>query len=284
MSVAIVGSTVRDVVYLPGREPMHSTGGSPLFAARALAALGVRPGIATRCDDSALAAPIAELAAPLCLRLDANVVQSELRYREDGERDHALASIGDRLERGRHHRLGRAGARATRRWVHAGTQRGGDLGPEVLAALAAGGRCVALDAQGPLRLPQLGPLVLGGHARRRAAPARAGAQAQRARGAGGLRRRSTPAPSARAAACRRCSSRSAIPGRRRRLRGRLGPGGSPRRSPTSIRRARATRSWPATRTRAPQGSARRSRRARSACEHVSALFAGRVRARPQAPA
>ena len=32
----------------------------------------------------------------------------------------------------------------------------------MLAALAAGGRRIALDAQGPLRLPQLGPLVLGG--------------------------------------------------------------------------------------------------------------------------
>ena len=68
MSVAIVGSTVRDVVYLPGRAPAHSPGGSPLFAARALAALGVRPGVATRCDDPALAAPIAELADPFCLQ------------------------------------------------------------------------------------------------------------------------------------------------------------------------------------------------------------------------
>ena len=62
MGVAIVGSTVRDVVHMPGCAPVHSTGGSPLFAARALSALGVRPGVATRCDDAALAAPIAELA------------------------------------------------------------------------------------------------------------------------------------------------------------------------------------------------------------------------------
>ena len=67
MGVAIVGSTVRDVVHLPGRAPTRSPGGSPLFAARALAAaLGLRPGVATRCDDPALAAPIAERArAPL---------------------------------------------------------------------------------------------------------------------------------------------------------------------------------------------------------------------------
>ncbi len=161
MSVAIVGSTVRDVVYLPGREPVHSPGGSPIFAARALAALGVRPGIATRCEDPALAAPIADLASPLCLRLDAAVMRSELRYRADGERDHALASIG--VAWSESDVTGWAApALLGATWVHAGTQRGGDLGPGVLAALAAGGRRIALDAQGPLRKPQVGPLVLTG--------------------------------------------------------------------------------------------------------------------------
>ena len=161
MGVAIVGSTVRDVVHLPGRAPVRSTGGSPLFAARALAALGVRPGIATRCDDPALAAPIAELASPFCLQIDATVVQSELRYREDGERDHALTGLGEIWSEDD---ITGWAAPAVRdaTWVHAGTQVGGDLGPEVLAALAAGGRRVALDAQGPLRRRQVGPLVLSG--------------------------------------------------------------------------------------------------------------------------
>jgi sugar/nucleoside kinase (ribokinase family) len=161
MGVAIVGSTVRDVVYMPGHAPAQSTGGSPLFAALALAALGVRPGIATRCDDAALAAPIAELADPFCLRIDPTVVQSELRYREDGERDHTLAGLG--VEWSAEDVTGWAApALRAATWVHAGTQRGGDLGPEVLAALAAGGRSVALDAQGPLRRPEVGPLVLSG--------------------------------------------------------------------------------------------------------------------------
>ena len=165
MAVALVGSTVRDVVHLPGRPPVRSPGGSPLFAARALAALGVRPGIATRCDDPALAAPMAPLAAPLCLRLDDTVVQSVLRYREDGERDHTLAGIG--VAWSEDDVTGWAApALHAATWIHAGTQRGGDLGPEVLAALAAGGRCIALDAQGPLRLPQVGPLVLSGQLER----------------------------------------------------------------------------------------------------------------------
>ena len=161
MGVAIVGSTVRDVVYLPGREPVRSPGGSPLFAAQALAALGLRPGVATRCDDPALAAAIAELAAPLCLRLDASVMTSELRYRPDGERDHALTSLGTTWSEDDVTGWAAPALRGAT-WIHAGTQRGGDLGPPVLAALAAGGRRIALDAQGPLRLPQLGPLVLGG--------------------------------------------------------------------------------------------------------------------------
>jgi sugar/nucleoside kinase (ribokinase family) len=161
MSVAIVGSTVRDVVYLPGHAPTHKTGGSPVFAARALADLGVRPGIATRCDDSALAASIAQLASPFCLRIDPTVVQSELRYRADGERDHSMSAVGEIWTADD---ISGWAAPAVRdaTWVHAGTQIGGDLGPDVLAALAAGGRRVALDGQGPLRRRQTGPLVLSG--------------------------------------------------------------------------------------------------------------------------
>jgi len=146
---------------MPGCAPVHSTGGSPLFAARALSALGVRPGVATRCDDAALAAPIAELADPLCLKLDATVVQSELRYRPDGERDHTLAGLGEAWTEDDITGWA-APALAGATWVHAGTQRGGDLGPAVLEALAGGGRFVALDAQGPLRRPEVGPLVLTG--------------------------------------------------------------------------------------------------------------------------
>jgi 1D-myo-inositol 3-kinase len=161
MRVAIVGSTVRDVVHLPGRAPVRSTGGSPVFAARALAALGVRPGIATRCDDAELAAPFAELASPLCLQIDSTVVQSELRYREDGERDHALTGLGE-IWSADDITGWAAPALRDATWVHAGTQVGGDLGADVLEALAAGGRCVALDGQGPLRMRQTGPLVLSG--------------------------------------------------------------------------------------------------------------------------
>ena len=129
MSVAIVGSTVRDVVYLPGRAPTHSPGGSPLFAARALAALGVRPGIATRCDDPALAAPIAELAdaalPAASTRRSCRASCATARTASATTRWPVSASPGART-------TSPAGRRPPLRdatWVHAGTQRGGDLGP-----------------------------------------------------------------------------------------------------------------------------------------------------------
>jgi sugar/nucleoside kinase (ribokinase family) len=88
-------------------------------------------------------------------------VQSELRYRVDGERDHSMSAVGEIWTAGD---ISGWAAPAVRdaTWVHAGTQIGGDLGPEVLAALAAGGRRIALDGQGPLRRRQTGPLVLSG--------------------------------------------------------------------------------------------------------------------------
>ena len=95
-------------------------------------------------------------------------MQSELRYREDGERDHTLAGLGEAWSEDDITGWAAPALRGAT-WVHAGTQRGGDLGPEVLAALAAGGRCVALDAQGPLRRAAGRPARAQRDARRRAA-------------------------------------------------------------------------------------------------------------------
>ncbi len=88
-------------------------------------------------------------------------MQSELRYRADGERDHTLAGIGVAWSEDDITGWAAPALRAAT-WIHAGTQRRGDLGPAVLAALTAGGRRIALDAQGPLRMPQVGPIALAG--------------------------------------------------------------------------------------------------------------------------
>jgi len=156
--IAVVGSTVQDVVVLPGQPAARAPGGTPLFALQALAAEGIEASAATRCADASLAVPLVPLARPLCLRLDPAGVRSVLRYRPDGERDHEMPALGRAWSTD--DVLGWA-APALRevRWVHAGTQTAGDLG-EALPALAGDGRSLALDAQGPLRAPEAGPVRL----------------------------------------------------------------------------------------------------------------------------
>jgi sugar/nucleoside kinase (ribokinase family) len=160
--VAVIGLTVADVIVLPGEEPREASGGAPLFAARALAdERGRPPVVITRCHAARLAAPILPVCERLYLRLDETSFRSVLRYRPDGERAHEVAGLGsswtaDELEEIADTALDGVS------WVHAGTQRAGDLGPEALGVLAARGRKIALDGQGPLRAPALGPLHLTG--------------------------------------------------------------------------------------------------------------------------
>jgi sugar/nucleoside kinase (ribokinase family) len=160
--VAVIGLTVADVIILPGEEPRESSGGAPLFAARALADQRARPPVViTRCHAARLAAPILPHAQLLCLRLDQTSFRSVLRYRPDGERAHRVAGLGSSWTADELDGVVDA-ALAGVSWVHAGTQRAGDLGAEALAVLARGGRKIALDGQGPLRAPALGPLRLTG--------------------------------------------------------------------------------------------------------------------------
>jgi sugar/nucleoside kinase (ribokinase family) len=159
--VAVVGSTVRDVILEPGRPPAVRPGGAPLFAARALRAAGEGVRVATRCADAGLVTELATLAEPLCVRLDGMNVSSELRYRPDGERDHALLGLGADWTADDVEGFAAAALRDAR-WVQVGTQRAGDLGPDVLRALAGEGRRLALDAQGPMREPRVGPISLTG--------------------------------------------------------------------------------------------------------------------------
>jgi sugar/nucleoside kinase (ribokinase family) len=161
--VAVIGLTVADVIVLPGEEPRESSGGAPLFAARALADQRGRPPIViTRCHAARLAAPIVPYCERLHLRLDETSFRSVLRYRHDGERAHRVAGLGSSWTADELEGLVDVALDGVT-WVHAGTQRAGDLGSEALAVLARGGRKIALDGQGPLRAPELGPLHLTGH-------------------------------------------------------------------------------------------------------------------------
>ena len=160
--VAVIGLTVADVIVLPDRPPRESPGGAPLFAAQALTTCRGRPPIVlTRCHAARLAAPILPFCERLFLRLDTTSFRSVLRYRPDGERAHEVAGLGSSYTEEDVEGIAGTALRDVR-WVHAGTQRAGDLGPGALRVLAADGRRIALDGQGPLRAPQLGPLHLIG--------------------------------------------------------------------------------------------------------------------------
>jgi sugar/nucleoside kinase (ribokinase family) len=160
--VAVIGLTVADVVVLPGEAPREASGGAPLFAARALAERrGRPPTVITRCHVARLAAPILPWCERLSLQLDTTSFRSVLRYRPDGERDHEVAGLGSSWTDDELESLPPTILRDVT-WVHAGTQRAGDLGPGALRFLGSAGRCVALDGQGPLRAPALGPLQLTG--------------------------------------------------------------------------------------------------------------------------
>jgi sugar/nucleoside kinase (ribokinase family) len=160
--VAVIGLTVADVIVLPGAEPHESTGGAPLFAARALADERARPPVViTRCHAAHLAAPIEPVCERLYLQLDETSFRSVLRYRPDGERAHEVAGLGSSWTAAELEEIAEEALTGIS-WVHAGTQRAGDLGAEALEVLARGGRRIALDGQGPLRAPLLGPLRLTG--------------------------------------------------------------------------------------------------------------------------
>jgi sugar/nucleoside kinase (ribokinase family) len=160
--VAVIGLTVADVIVLPGQAAREAPGGAPLFAARALTDRRGRPPIViTRCHAARLAAPILPYCERLFLRLDETSFRSVLRYRPDGERAHEVAGLGSSYTDEDVESIAASALRDVS-WVHVGTQRAGDIGPGALRVLAAGGRKVALDGQGPLRAPQLGPLHLTG--------------------------------------------------------------------------------------------------------------------------
>ncbi len=157
--VAIVGLTTVDVIRLPGAQQVTRAGGTPLYGARALAALGEPVAIATRCHDRALTAGI--LASPLCVQIDPESMISELTYHEHGERTQRLGAIGCDWQAADVRGFAWPAIEPAS-WIHVGGQRGGDFPPDALAALAEGGRSLALDAQGPLRSRTVGPMSYTG--------------------------------------------------------------------------------------------------------------------------
>lgn len=151
--LAVVGHTTRDLV--DSRPPRP--GGAPLYAARALRALGEPAVVVTRCAeaDRGLLEPLRATGLPVVWRPEAQSAVFRLEYREGG-REVAIEALGEPWTpedaRGW---LGEALAEAD--WVHAGALWRGDFPPETLAELRCGRR-LSLDGQGLVRPGRVGPV------------------------------------------------------------------------------------------------------------------------------
>ena len=150
--VAVVGNLARDRV--DGGRPQP--GGCPFFAAYALRAIERRGHILTRCAPADLPLfeePVRGLGVPVTILPGERTSGFDHTYA--GEvRSTTVTELGDSWTAADAAHLG---PEVT--MVHVAPLLRSDFPAEALAALAAGGRQVSLDAQGLVRAPQLGPLV-----------------------------------------------------------------------------------------------------------------------------
>ena len=153
--IAAIGHVSRDIV--AGGEPRP--GGPVLYAALALARLGADARIAASCaaaDRDLLLRPLEELGFPL--RWHESSATTAYRFHYEGDRRVMTQdAVGDPWTA----EQAREGA-GEARWVHVGALVRTDFSAAVLAALAAGGRTLLLDAQGLVRTPALGALRTDG--------------------------------------------------------------------------------------------------------------------------
>jgi sugar/nucleoside kinase (ribokinase family) len=155
--LAVVGHTTRDLVDALAPRP----GGAPLYAARALRALGEPGLIVTRCaaEDEALLEPLQASGLRVVWRPETASPTFRLRHQGDG-REVTIEALGEPwLPEDADGWLGEALAGAD--WVHAAALWRGDFAVETLARLACGRR-LSLDGQGLVRPGALGPVVHDG--------------------------------------------------------------------------------------------------------------------------
>lgn len=151
--LAVVGHTARDLVDSAPPRP----GGVPLYAAKALRALGEPALVVTRCAeaDRDLLRPLQRLGHPVVWRAERETPSFVIRNRPDG-RQMEIAALGEPwtvadVETW----LGEALAEVA--WVHAGPLWRGDFPADTLAALARGRR-LSFDGQGLVRPGAIGPV------------------------------------------------------------------------------------------------------------------------------
>lgn len=150
--IALLGNLCRDI--FPGRP--SATGGGPYHGARALQRLRVPARIATRCapaDRAELLPPLVRLGTPV--RCISGQATSSCAIDNDGDtRQMRLEAIGDTWEPGDLPELP-----TSVRWIHIAPLARSDFPARTLAALARRYR-ISYDAQGLVRVPEVGPLRL----------------------------------------------------------------------------------------------------------------------------
>jgi sugar/nucleoside kinase (ribokinase family) len=150
--IALLGNLCRDV--FPDRPP--ATGGGPYHGARALHRLRVPARIVTRCapaDRDELLPPLVRLGTPV--RFIPGTTTAICAIDNDGDlRRMRLDAIGDTWEPADLPDLP-----TSVRWVHIAPLARSDFPARTLAALARRHR-ISFEAQGLVRVPEVGPLSL----------------------------------------------------------------------------------------------------------------------------
>ena len=153
--IAVIGNLARDVV--AGEPPRP--GGAVFYSARALARLGADARVAASCarsDWDALRSRVESFPLPVAWYESPTTTAYSFHYEGD-RRIMRQEAVGEPWSSAQAvEAVGDAG------WVHVGALVRTDFPPETLAALAADGRRLLVDAQGPLRRPDLGPLQTDG--------------------------------------------------------------------------------------------------------------------------
>ncbi len=148
MTVAVIGHTGWDVVATTAGTTAPRLGGTPLYAARALRAVGAEPVVITKG---------AELAGAIVL--PSTTTFESILVHSAGHTEQRLASVGEPFtaEQARRDLLP---ALKGCDWVILGGQCSTDFPPETIAVLAEAGLHVCVDGQGLARGPDPGPLRL----------------------------------------------------------------------------------------------------------------------------
>ncbi|MGN6380946.1 MAG: PfkB family carbohydrate kinase [Gaiellales bacterium] len=146
--IALIGPVTIDEVRLPGRDVDVRPGGAPLYARRALRAVGVEPVVIVKGEGMD-----ADLVLPSTVP-----VRSVLMHHADGL-EQRLDAVGEPFT-AEEVRGPMAALLARCRWALLGAQSAGDFPPETIRALVDSGLRLCLDAQGLARGADAGPVVL----------------------------------------------------------------------------------------------------------------------------